>query len=558
MWPRARLLVMGLAWLLLLAWGGPGVWAQEHRVLAVQVDGSGSMTGFQKTGELENLLRRLSELARTHQMETQVKVFLAQQPTEIKWLDWQGFLDGKSWGRYSPLDLAFAQGQAQSPLVIFITDNIISTGTDQSIIRLFERFKDPSLVSLHALPLLLDFDGWLYGDEFPGEELNSVRGTLVASNPRGRFSDWNQTKVWYRGKRGLICYLAAEGEAPSSSYHAFLADLRRENPHLILVKPLTDQEIRLDAYLEPRQAGETQPELDLAKEESLLLTFTLGSRLPHLDVGLQTENRPSLSGNSSVQLQEDDAKIFFRSLGADDQRETVRIEPPTLQGRLEQNTSQSYRYQASILIGPFDVWPHSWEEIKAMARLTPVPASCTINIRLAIPRSQLSFTPSFRDELFSKDPYKIDRVYAPHDLIQYLAPDLLTVNLPHDICFQGKPGSLSVALLGGLLLLALAVVGALAWVVFFIPTNYVLTPPPKQAPVSARLLPFYLGRAAVLTPEKKIVAHLQRFITRHRLQPAEGYRRPGGDQQPLAVGPGQEITFEGETEHDRWIFKMVR
>jgi hypothetical protein len=123
------------------------------------------------------------------------------------------------------------------------------------------------------------------------------------------------------------------------------------------------------------------------------------------------------------------------------------VSPSKLVGSLSAvvaDNAPRYIYMGRVQFGPFrDPWnwtsPGTW-----LRNINPVPAHLQFQLRLKVPSSSLTLNPDFASRYFSRRLTAADRIYAPTDIVQFLASGVTEIPLSihmNEARIPARPGA---------------------------------------------------------------------------------------------------------------------
>ena len=360
--------------------------------VSILVDGSGSMEGFQQTGELQKLLTSLEKACQDQQLEVGTLFFVSQHPDSLVWNEAESYqTQGAQWGSYTNLLRAFEEGLGWAPITFFLTDNVQATTNDEDVRGLYTRFAEDVVQVLWAVPLNLPFDGRLFN---------------------------HLDKDYHQGRRGAVLYAYLTQEDQRARFGKLISQLRIGGLEPMLMKPL-DHRIVLHRK---RRAYSDQPStIGMDEYESVNFSFTLESQLSYLNIEPTDEHgnqvRLKVSQPRIVPIQPEDRRYWIRASGRG------RVTPPRLEEKLEHNTQNKYRYSCRVRLGPFLPNEVGFFDQLDMARISPIPVQYMSNVVLEIRPGSFRMTPNYQEKYFTDNPQEVERIYTPEDLIHFLHRD---------------------------------------------------------------------------------------------------------------------------------------
>ncbi len=385
-WPFENQRIWYVALLCCLGFGGPRTAAGTD--VSILVDGSGSMEGFQQTGELQKLLTSLEKACQDQQLEAGTLFFISQHPDSLVWIE---EIQDARWGSYTNLLRAFKEGLGWAPITFFLTDNVQATTNDEDVRGLYTRFAEDAVQVLYAVPLSLPFDGRLFN---------------------------HPDKTYHQGPRGAVLYAYLTEEDQRTRFGKLISRLKTGGLEPMLMKPL-DHRIVLHRK---RRAHSDQPsDIGMDESESVYFSFTLESQLSYLNIeptdGHGNPVRLKVSQPRIVPMQPGDRRYWSRAGGRG------RVTPPRLEEKLEHNSQNKYRYSCRVHLGPLLPNEVGFFDQLGMARISPIPVQYMSKVVLEIPPGSFRMTPTYQEKYFTDNLQEVERIYTPEDLIHFLHRD---------------------------------------------------------------------------------------------------------------------------------------
>ncbi len=385
-WPFENQSFWYVALLCCLGLGGPR--AAAGMDVSILVDGSGSMEGFQQTGELQKLLTSLKKVCQDQQLEAGTLFFLSHHPDSLVWLE---ETQGAQWGSYTNLLRAFEERLGWAPITFLITDNVQATTNDEDVRGLYARFAEDVVQVLYAVPLSLPFDGRLFN---------------------------HPDKIYHQGQRGAVLYAYLTEEDQRARFGKLISQLRAGGLEPMLMKPLDH---RIVLHRKRRTPSDQPSDIGMDEYESVNFSFTLESQLSYLNIEPTDEYgnpvRLKVSQPRIVPMQPEDRRYWSRAGGRG------RVTPPRLEEKLEHNTQNKYRYSCRVRLGPFQPNEVGFFDQLGMARISPIPVQYMSKVVLEIPPGSFRMTPIYQEKYFTDNPQEVERIYTPDDLIHFLHRD---------------------------------------------------------------------------------------------------------------------------------------
>ncbi len=389
-WPFENQRLWYVALLCCLAFSGPRAAAETN--VSILVDGSGSMEGFQQTGELQKLLVSLEKACQDHQLEARTLFFVSQHPDSLVWNKAESYqTQGAQWGSYTNLLRAFEEGLGWAPITFFLTDNVQATTNDEDVRGLYTRFAEDVVQVLWAVPLNLSFDGRLFN---------------------------HPDKAYHQGRRGAVLYAYLTEESQRARFGKLISQLSAGGLEPMLMKPL-DHRIVLHRK---RSTPSDQPiDIGMDEYEAINFSFTLESQLSYLNIDPTDEHGNQVRLKTSQPridpMKAEDRRYWIRASGKG------RVTPPRLEEKLEHKTQNKYRYSCRVRLGPFLPSEVGFFDQLDMARTSPIPVQYMFKVVLEIPPGSFRMTPVYKEKYFTDNPQEVERIYTPDDLIHFLHRD---------------------------------------------------------------------------------------------------------------------------------------
>ena len=435
----------------------------DAQQVSIQVDGSGSMAGFDNSAELGTLVDVLEKECERAGMPSETVFFVSTRSDTVAWRDAERFQKTKAWGGYTNLEAAFNTGYDRAPIVMMLTDNV-QAASDLDARALYACFARDTIEVLRAIPLKRRFAGVL-SNPLP----DRGRDELRRLNPNAEIQFRSDGRLYYKGMKGFVLYLFLTQARYRSQYEHLVATLQKEGMEPMAMKPIDDAIILNRGAIRPIVVS-------LDKRNQLRFNFTLESRLEHINI------EPSESENSDVRFKVQSPQVHARRV---EDRMLLgrrsshygRVSPPTLIDTLSSAAEHTSVYTCLVHFGPFRPGHQNFWEYLSLARIGPVPADYFFSVAIEIPPHSFRMTQAYKERYFTDQPGVLDRIYTPADLIQYLHQQPATV-VPRDGTISGE---LRVSPLVGpwiawiaLCLVLIGVVGTLVWIAFY-PIKYRLT-----------------------------------------------------------------------------------
>ena len=356
--------------------------------VSILVDGSGSMEGFQQTGELQKLLTSLEKACQDQQLEGGTLFFVSEHPDSLVWIE---EAQDAQWGSYTNLLRAFEEGLGWAPITFLLTDNVQATTNDEDVRGLYTRFAEDLVQVLWAVPLNLPFDGRLFN---------------------------HPDRAYHQGRRGAVLYAYLTEADQRARFGKLISQLKAGGLEPMLMKPLDH---RIVLHRKRRTLSDQPSTISMDESESVHFSFTLESQLSYLNIEPTDEHgnrvRLKVSQPRIVPVQPGDRRYWSRAGGRG------RVTPPRLEEKLEHNTQNKYRYSCRVRLGPFLPNEIGFFDQLGMARINPIPVQYMSKVVLEIPPGSFRMTPTYREKYFTDNPQEVERIYTPEDLIYFLHRD---------------------------------------------------------------------------------------------------------------------------------------
>ena len=357
--------------------------------VSILVDGSGSMEGFQQTGELQKLLAALEKACQDQQLEASTLFFASQHPDSLVWNEAASYqTQGAQWGSYTNLLRAFEEGLGWAPITFFLTTmskrpsmTKMFGGSMHVLPRMWYKL-------LYAAPLSLPFDGRLFN---------------------------HPDKAYHQGRRGAVLYAYLTEENQRARFGKLISQLRVSGLESMLMKPLDH---RIVLHRKRRTPADQPSDIGMDEYESVKFSFTLESQLSYLNIEPTDEHgnqvRLKVSQPRIIPMQHADRRYWSRAGGRG------RVTPPRLEEKLEHNTQNKYRYSCWVRLGPFLPNEVGFFDQLGLARISPIPVQYMSKVILEIPPGSFRMTPTYQEKYFTDNPQEVERIYTPDDLIHFL------------------------------------------------------------------------------------------------------------------------------------------
>lgn len=458
--------------LLISLLAGEYAFESEAATVEILVDGSDSMRGFFETGSLQSLVENLARNASKGGVILEQSVFVsspvgAGYKIQTRKRDYRTFVRDfergqAGFGELTLLDVAFEGRNQKTDILFLVTDNIQSEPESQeNTEKFYQKFTRSTCQRIYILPRILSFDGKVFYARNRFESLTAFRTALIRANGVDAF-DFSSfvegsTEYYarYRGKRGLIVYAIqlSDAKEDENAYRQILLAIGKDK--VLLIKPIDDQQIEISGVEQLGTASlGNQPNMRLEVSTSppslvpfdmvnpplfrlnqrnlIRFYFRLSSKLKHVNIG-----KPKKNGKIDVSLSIPNPMVSFH----DSDKQLIesgsyhgRVEPPYLVEPLfamdgERGVRSDHLYVAEIQFGPYSIrW--NLENSFALVGKRNISAKMRFDIQMAIPPDQLSLSELFRQRYFTDDPTRIDRIYTPTDLIEFVSKEPIQIYLP--------------------------------------------------------------------------------------------------------------------------------
>ena len=431
------------------------VYAQS---VSIQIDGSGSMAGFDNSKELNVLVNILKKACDQTDMPSETVFFVSTRPDTVTWHDAESFQKTKTWGGYTNLEAAFNTGYDRAPIVMMLTDNV-QAASDLDARALYACFNRDTIKVLRAIPLKRMFEGLLF-NPLPDKGHSELQSLNSDAEIRVR----SDGRLYYKGMKGFVLYLFLTQPQYRSQYESLVTALQNEGMEPMVMKPIDDTIILSPGLIRPIVA-------EISEKSRLRFNFTLQSRLSHINI------EPTGSEFRVQPPQVHARKVQDRILLGRRSYHYGGVSPPALVDTLMSDAQHTSVYTCLVHFGPF--YPdhqNCWDYLN-LARTGPVPADYYFAVSIEIPPNSFRMTEAYKARYFTDQPGVLNRIYTPADIIQYLHQQPATV-VPVGGTISGE---LQITPLQGpwiawiaLLLVVIGAVVAIAWVIFY-PLRYRIT-----------------------------------------------------------------------------------
>ena len=431
------------------------VYAQS---VSIQIDGSGSMAGFDNSGELDILVNILQKACEQTKIPSETVFFVSTRSDTVTWHDAESFQKTKAWGGYTNLEAAFNTGYDRAPIVMMLTDNV-QAASDLDARALYACFNRDTIKVLRAIPLKRMFEGVLF-NPLPDKRHNELKNL----NPDAEIRVRSDGRLYYKGIKGFVLYLFLTQQQYRSQYESLVTALQDEGMEPMVMKPIDDTIILSPGLIRPMVA-------EIDRKTQLRFNFTLQSRLSHINIDPTGSEFRVQPPQVHARNREDRDLLGRRS------RHYGTVSPPTLVDTLMSNSPHTSVYTCLVHFGPFRPdYQNFWEYLN-LARIGPVPADYYFSVSIEIPPNSFRMTEAYKARYFTDQPEVLNRIYTPTDIIQYLHQQPATV-VPVGGAISGK---LQITPLKGplfawlaLLLVVIGAIATIAWIIFY-PLRYRVT-----------------------------------------------------------------------------------
>ncbi len=431
------------------------VYAQR---VSIQIDGSGSMTGFDNSKELNILVNILKKACDQKDIPSETVFFVSSRPDTVAWQGAESFQKTKTWGGYTNLEAAFNTGYDRAPIVMMLTDNV-QAASDLDARALYACFNRDTIKVLRAIPLKRMFEG-LLSNPVP----HKGHSELQSMNPNSEIRIRPDRRLYYRGMKGFVLYLLLTQPQFRSQFEHLVTVLQNEGMEPMVMKPIDDTIILAPGLIRPIVA-------EISEKSRLRFNFTLQSRLSHINI------EPAGSEFKVQPPQVYARKVQDRILLGRRSYHYGRVSPPALVDTLMSATQHTSVYTCLVHFGPFYPDHRNFWDYLSLVRIGPVPADYYFAVSIEIPPNSFRMTEAYKARYFTDQPGVLNRIYTPTDIIQYLHQQPATV-VPIGGTISGElqitplkgPWIAWVALLVGLIIL----IAMIAWIMYY-PLKYRVT-----------------------------------------------------------------------------------
>ncbi len=436
---------------------------------SVLVDGSGSMSGFFKTGAIDKVISQIDDF---WDGPIDVEIFKSMDGKTIEFSRFASF-SRKNFGNYTLLGKAIER-KKDAKIVFFITDNISSGEEDTAF---FDYLNSPDVSGVWIIPVFKDFDGHIY---LPPEDKRSSRDKnfLLPANSSIQFdkSFTESTRYKYKGSAGFLIYVIVNDSSLMNwAYRTDGDDLIStmiQNSGLgeaALVKPIDWRAIVLDApgksenirksialydsLCPANKLGWIPPAGKLVRikhspyfflvthnkkafavpwgaNSKITIYFSLGSRMPYVQIG---SNENICASEITLDIEPEEPEIIGKNRELlDFMRELVgenwisaKITPNTLAGKLAPAQDDSidwnpFVYRISIIMKSVPVPFRPDYILKVLLCPTPL-LELRFSVIVNIPPGQFSMSDKFFNKYFTYNIYDRTKIFTPQDPIHFLA-----------------------------------------------------------------------------------------------------------------------------------------
>ncbi len=431
------------------------VYAQR---VSIQIDGSGSMTGFDNSKELDILVNILKKVCEQKSMPSETVFFVSTRPDTVTWHDAESFQKTKTWGGYTNLEAAFNTGYDRAPIVMMLTDNV-QAASDLDARALYACFNRDTIKVLRAIPLKRMFDGVLF-NPLP----DKGHSELQSMNPDAEIRIRSDGRLYYKGMKGFVLYLFLTQPQYRSQYEHLVTSLQNGGMEPMVMKPIDDTIILTPGLIRPIVA-------EISEKSRLRFNFTLQSRLSHINI------EPTGSEFRVQPPQVHARKPQDRILLGRRSYHYGGVSPPSLVDTLMSDAQHTSVYTCLIHFGPFRPDHQNFWDYLNLARIGLVPADYYFAVSIEIPPNSFRMTEAYNARYFTDQPGVLNRIYTPADIIQYLHQQPATV-VPIGGTISGE---LQITPLQGpwiawiaLLLVVIGAILTIVWIIFY-PLRYRVT-----------------------------------------------------------------------------------
>ena len=431
------------------------VYAQR---VSIQIDGSGSMTGFDNSKELNILVNILKKACDQKDIPSETVFFVSSRPDTVTWQGAESFQKTKTWGGYTNLEAAFNTGYDRAPIVMMLTDNV-QAASDLDARALYACFSRDTIKVLRAIPLKRMFEG-LLSNPVP----HKGHSELQSMNPNSEIRVRSDGRLYYRGMKGFVLYLLLTQPQFRSQYEHLVTVLQNEGMEPMVMKPIDDTIILDRGLIRPIVA-------EISEKSRLRFNFTLQSRLSHINI------EPAGSEFKVQPPQVYARKVQDRILLGRRSYHYGGVSPPALVDTLMSATQHTSVYTCLVHFGPFYPDHRNFWDYLSLVRIGPVPADYYFAVSIEIPPNSFRMTEAYKARYFTDQPGVLNRIYTPTDIIQYLHQQPATV-VPKGGTISGE---LQITPLKGpwiawvaLLVVLIILVATIAWIMYY-PLKYRVT-----------------------------------------------------------------------------------
>lgn len=368
------------------------------------VDGSGSMKGFYKSGEIQSLVTetesKIKESGYTVESKTFIHNWVTSKEHDIVPFEMQP----TRYGNFTDLELTYEDMlKLDSKMIILITDNLMATTELGNTMKFYNKLSNDTVKSVYIVPKIMKYQ--------------DKNGTIL--------------------QKGVLIYGLLLDSAQSKQFST-IKNIFSEN-ELLLIKPITDKDIvlrgsnikknRPNAYI--GKDGKLQPvayrKYMVNKKNRIKFNFSLGSDLPHVHItGVS-------SHGDTVKVKITNLNIYSSNKKLTLQQEGV-VTPDQLQGTLKRGEENESMYVAKIDFIPSLNWSISdaWSMVKFdWSRLDFAGMKLHLNfdVEIDVPPSCFSLSNEFNNQFFTKDPNELGKIYSDTDILRIINTKNVPINL---------------------------------------------------------------------------------------------------------------------------------
>jgi len=450
---------------LLLVFGS----ANSLQRASVLIDGSGSMSGFFKTGAIDKVISQIDDF---WDGPIDIEIFKSMDGKTIDFSSFSSF-DKRSFGNYTLLGKAIER-KKDANIVFFITDNISSGEEDTAF---FDYLNSTDVSGVWIIPVFKDFDGQIYLP--PEDKRNSHDNNFILpENSSIQFdkSFTESTRYKYKGSAGFLIYIIVNDSSLMDwAYRTDGNDLitvmiqSSGFGEAVLVKPIDWRAIVLDAPGKSENFRKSIAAYDSLCPENKLgwippigklvriknspyfflvthskkafsvpwgasgritIYFSLGSRMPYVRIG---SNESICASEITLDIEPEEPEIICKNPGIIDfMRElagenwiSAKITPNTLAGKLAPARNDSidwnpFVYRISIIMKSVPVPFRPDYILKILLSPTPL-LELRFSVIVNIPPGQFNMSDKFFNKYFTYDICDRTKIFTPQDPIHFLA-----------------------------------------------------------------------------------------------------------------------------------------